>query len=340
MKFVLAGQYKDYWHQSALERALECWGHDVFPFGYGVYLNGTPGRFQERFLIGPVINRINKDFVSLVLKERPDIVIFYRTLLIKPDSILEIKEKHGKCVLVSLNNDNMFGPLSSKTYWRFFKKSIPLYDVNFVYRESCKINYQIMGARNVFVQYSHYLPWLHKPRANLEKPIDIGFYGHFESDERLELLSNLMTKLKAVYELRGSGWKKVSKNRPWKSLDNTEVQNELYANFISSTKIVLCFFSKLNEDEYTRRVFEIPACGNFLLSQRTELMKTLYEEDEEAVFFDSGDELVDKAAFYLKRDELRERIARAGHARALNSGYDIFSRTRQMVDTIKRLNPY
>lgn len=335
MKFVIAGHYKDYWHQPALEDALNILGHDVKGFGYARTEESLSARFQHRLLVGPLIRKINREFLEFALREKPDIIIFYRTLPFTDETILEIKDQLRNCVLVSYNNDNMFGPLGSKTYWRFFKKSIPLYDVNFVFRESCIANYHLLGAKNVYVLFSDYIPWLHKPLPDRHKSIDIGFYGHFENDERLDLISDLMSKLPAVYAIRGSGWRKVARNRPWESLDTTEIQNEAYVSFINNTKIALSFFSKLNQDSYTTRVFEIPACGTFLLCKRSETMKCFYEEDSEAVFFDSSEELIEKARFYLAHNELREKIAMAGHHRCVNSGYDIVSRASQMIETIK-----
>ncbi|WGU68927.1 glycosyltransferase [Capnocytophaga canimorsus] len=45
------------------------------------------------------------------------------------------------------------------------------------------------------------------------------------------------------------------------------------------------FLSKLNNDQYTRRCFEIPACGTMMLSERTPTLQEFYTENEEIVFF-------------------------------------------------------
>jgi spore maturation protein CgeB len=76
-------------------------------------------------------------------------------------------------------------------------------------------------------------------------------------------------------------------------------------------------------------VFEIPAAGGFLLSERTPVMRTLYEEGEEAEFFSSTAELVEKCRYYLENEDLRRQIAQAGHQRCITSGYDVVSRMRQ-----------
>jgi spore maturation protein CgeB len=121
----------------------------------------------------------------------------------------------------------------------------------------------------------------------------------------------------------------------WSDMDTSELQGESYVRALNGAKIALAFFSSWNLDTYTTRVFEIPACGTMLLSQRTETMLTLYSEDTEAVYFDSIDELVDKARYYLKHDSVRRRVALAGHRRCISSGYDIYSRMQEWISVAK-----
>ena len=60
-------------------------------------------------------------------------------------------------------------------------------------------------------------------------------------------------------------------------------------------------------------------------------MQEFYCEGKEAEFFESPEEFVDKAQFYLRNDEKRKRIAAAGYARVVASGNDIYSRMRQWL---------
>jgi len=120
-------------------------------------------------------------------------------------------------------------------------------------------------------------------------------------------------------------------------MDTHEIQGEDYVRAINGAKIALVFLSSLNEDTYTTRCFEIPACGTFMLSQRTDDLLTLYEENKEAVFFSSSEELVDKARYYLAHDRERQRIAEAGWRRCITSGYDIYSRMREWLAYVQGL---
>lgn len=79
------------------------------------------------------------------------------------------------------------------------------------------------------------------------------------------------------------------------------------------------------------RSFEIPACGTFMLAERTDEHLAVFREGEEAAFFSSPEELLDKARYYLAHDEIRRRIARAGHARVTTGGHTYRDRLREII---------
>ena len=337
MRILIVGYYSHSWHEVAFERAFRDLGHEVSRFAFKSYMATRFSYPQTRFLLGPLIRLINRDFAKLAVTSHPDAILFYRSLLISPDTIVSIRKRLPRTVFVSYQNDNMFGALRKKTYWRFFLRSIPLYDVNLVYRHSDIEHYSEFNARNLYLLRSHFLPWLHRPLPDVNKDIDIGLYGHCENDRRIDDVSTLMQNLEASYCIRGSRWKEFGKLRPWRTMETSEVQNEDYVHFINRSKILLAFLSTLNADTYTRRCFEIPACGGFMLCQRTDDLLALFQEDKEAVFFGSASELVDKAKFYLQSQASSERIAQAGRERCMRSGYDIYSRAKEILHQVRKV---
>jgi spore maturation protein CgeB len=90
---------------------------------------------------------------------------------------------------------------------------------------------------------------------------------------------------------------------------------------LNASKVNLAFLRKANRDRHDQRTFEIPACGGFELSERTDEVLSFFEEGQEIECFGSVEELREKAAYYLKHESQRRRIASAGLARLRRSPY-------------------
>src|SRR5260370_10490995 len=83
-------------------------------------------------------------------------------------------------------------------------------------------------------------------------------------------------------------------------------------------------------DETTTRSFEIPACGGFMLHERTPELLELYKEDREVACFGPVEELASKVEYYLTHPEERHAIARAGHARCVPA-YSYDNRLKEIL---------
>ena len=70
-------------------------------------------------------------------------------------------------------------------------------------------------------------------------------------------------------------------------------------------------------DVITMRVFDVLACGGFLLTERSPELSELFEPGSDLEVFTGADELIDKARYYLAHPELAARIAAQGRATVL-----------------------
>ncbi|MDR1921127.1 MAG: glycosyltransferase [Candidatus Adiutrix sp.] len=84
-----------------------------------------------------------------------------------------------------------------------------------------------------------------------------------------------------------------------------------------------------------QRVFDVPAAGGFLLTDRRAQLEELFEPGLEAVAYDGPEEAAELAAWYAKRREPRERVARAARRKVLARHLYRF-RLAELVETVRR----
>jgi len=88
----------------------------------------------------------------------------------------------------------------------------------------------------------------------------------------------------------------------------------------NASKINLNFSgSSLNDDikQIKGRIFEVPMCGGFLLTEHVDGIEEYFEIGKEIDCFEDVNEAIEKIQYYLKYEDKRMEIAEAGHARAL-----------------------
>src|SRR5690606_38676558 len=111
---------------------------------------------------------------------------------------------------------------------------------------------------------------------------DVGFIGIWEK-ERCDSILYLARNGIKVKIFGGGKW------NDYRGIDNLEILPPLYSDDYSKAlqafKISICFLRKLNFDLQTSRTMEIPACGGFMLAERTTEHMALFKEGKEAEFF-------------------------------------------------------
>jgi spore maturation protein CgeB len=108
---------------------------------------------------------------------------------------------------------------------------------------------------------------------------------------------------------------------------------------VGGAKIMFNLVRRSNRDDHVMRTFEIPACGGFMLADRTEGQRAFLAEDREAVYFSTIDEMIEKIRYHLPRDAERRRIAEAGHRR-ITSGQNTYAdRLKSIIEMVRGASP-
>jgi hypothetical protein len=301
-------------------------------------------KFQNKFITGPIIWKINSDFVKAVEACNPEIISLYRGTHITKGTLRLIKKRFPAIYLISHNEDDPFTEGHPFWLWRHFLASIPEYDLVLAHRLRNVDQYNAAGARNVKFLRSWFAPVRTHPvvlseEDKLRFECDVVFVGHYENDERVAFLEQIV---ESGFKLRlfgpGKYWDPVLLGSTHlASLVPVQlVWGEDYNKALCGAKVALCFMSKLNRDSYTRRCFEIPATRTLLLSEYSDELASLFRAGEEADFFKSKEELIQKLRLYVDNGPLCKFVAQAGYDRVYADGHDVVSRMKQVLEWVEQ----
>ena len=320
--------------------ALVRLGYEVVPFNFAKYLNGMgkiANWLYHRLLAGPAMDRINRDLVQSARANAPNFILIDKGVFVRAETVARLSRI---APTIQYNLDNPFGHMG-EPWWRHLVEGIPEYDLHFVPREINLHDYKAAGAKRVIRVPLAYEPTIHYPPSSDwgedRRTIDISFTGSPYGD-RPEFLTGLLTDHGIATDVRGERWRNVLKPAIADRLyTGASVLDGAYRQRFWDSKICLAFVTHENCDQVAHKSFEISGAGGFLLAEATDEHRAMFEHGKEAVFFDDLADCARLIRHYLARPDLREKIAKAGHARAVGSGYSNDARLAQAFATVQDL---
>jgi hypothetical protein len=278
---------------------------------------------------------VNKSILDLVARDGADVLWCDKPLDVKPDTLKQVKRFMPAIKIIAYSVDDMAGSHNQSVH---YLRSIPLYDLHVTTKSYNVDELKALGARRILFVNNAFCSFVHFPMdlTSAEKQEyggPIGFIGHYER-ERADMMIALATAGIPV-RVWGGGWpKRLRSSSPNLRIEYQNLWEDSYRLAINSFDINLGFLCKLNRDVQTQRSVEVPACGGFLLAERTSEHLALFQEDVEAAFFSSTDELIMKVKYYLENDSIRKTIASNGLRKALCAPYTYEAQLKQVLDHI------
>lgn len=286
-----------------------------FRIAYHLFLYGFPIKYPDT--VGA-----NNKILNLIKQNIYDIVWIDKGNTIEARTLRSIKEIQPKAILISYSPDNMS---LRHNHSLQYLEGISYYDEILTNKSYIIDDLKQLGAKRVSFVNNTFDPIFHHPyqlssEDKLKFGVEIGFIGAWET-ERCESILYLVDHGLHVTVWGGKQWKKYKNTNPNLTIIEEGLYTEDYSKALQVIRINLCFLRKMNYDQQTTRSVEIPACGGFMLAERTYEHRALFEEDKEAVFFSSNEELLEKCKYYLAHEDERMKIAAAGRQRCLDSDY-------------------
>ena len=295
------------------------------------------GRIARRLAGRPAGYRaLNAALIAEARRFHPDLVLIAKGAYFAPATLTAVRTATGAS-MINWATDDPFNPASST---RDLAESIALYDLYVCTKRAIMADVQRAGCANVAYVRFGYKPQIHFPEAPANDDerrrfeSDVTFIGGGDEDRApyFETLVRALPELRL--HLHGGYWNRYPKlRRYWRG----NATGRDFRLAVSGAKISVNLVRRANRDDHVMRTFEIPACGGFMLTERSATHDELFSEDNEAVFFNSPDELVAKVRSYLGRDEDRVRIAAAGHRKITQGRHSYGDRLAEIIQAARSM---
>jgi spore maturation protein CgeB len=262
---------------------------------------------------------LNDELMREATAFRPHLLVVLMGFHIDPGVLAAIRSETG-AIAVNYATDDPFNP---RTGTPELLRSIPEYHLYATTRRAVVPDLKRAGVRDTRYVRFGYKSSVHFPDPPVAQSewnrfaADVAFAGEADAD-RLPFFRSLIEAIPDLnLALYGGLWNRD--NQLGKYFRGT-VRGRDFRMALGGAKIVINLVRRENRDDHVMRTFEGPACGAFMVHERTESHLEVFREGKEAAFFESSDELIDKVRYYLTHEHERERIRQAGHARTLSGG--------------------
>ncbi len=278
-------------------------------------------RILRRLFRHIYVSELGKEIVNQAEHLRPHFTLVCKGVHVTPWVLRELKRKGVYLI-------NFYPDVSFMCHGSLIPQSLPLYDHVFTTKlfgiQDMKKRLNIGNSE--FIPHG-FDPDLHQPMkvscGDMERlGADASFIGTW-SPKKTAYLTELAGTLPDIrLRVWGNQWEKADSPPLKPNIMGVAVVGDTYPLAIQCSKINIAILSEVREgassgDQVTTRTFEIPACGGFMLHERTEELLDYFIEGEEVACFSSLEEMVEKIRYYLAHDEERERLRLAGHRRCI-----------------------
>ncbi|HWT79795.1 MAG TPA: glycosyltransferase [Candidatus Methylomirabilis sp.] len=301
-----------------IERAVRLLGHDLSSFDDRDFLLPARLRHGIRAFGRFDVSHMNRKLARAVRREHPDILLCAGGERILPETVGAARRAGATTVLWTIDPVKPEDPRITLA---------PYFD--FVFCGGTEMVHVLAGCK--LRNGPHWLPFACDPEFHHSvdlSPQEASLYGceiAFVGSLHRSTYPYRLTMLEALAEFHLGVWGPGGHDLPTSSLLHPKVRGdqirfEEWTRIYSTAKIMLCAHYDgpgPRSMQASPRVYEVLACGGFLLCDDQPDVRALFEDGGDLSIFRHLNDLQEKAQYYLSHDRERQEIADRGRAKVL-----------------------
>ncbi len=331
MKILLYGEYWSGTHVDCISCVLKEKKINYKVFDFYKYINPK----YLNFYLDKVVNKltylyneniINRKLLLEIDNYKPDILLISKGVNIFPDTLKQFKQKG--IIIANWNPDDFFNKLNSS---KNLLDSLNLYDFVFSARKHLFEEYQHKGIKNPHYIEWYYIPWLHKKYTSVHNVENkVTFIGTY-SKRRESILGSINNAI--PIEIWGGGWTFSSlRNNTNINVKNKFLSQSEFPKIISESLINLNILTNENRDQTNLKIFEITASNGLLLTETTEISKSILGNS--SFFYDPNNlsSLNDNINSIISSSGNIANIRESGYKNITSNHHSIYDRVEQILN--------
>jgi len=341
MKIFIIGQFEEGSLCSSYLKAFRQLGCEVSSFDEAQEYRNISAFTRQRYLNKTLEMwfsiAMNKRLLETTRNNSADFWLIIKGQRIFPETISKIRQEKGG-IFFNINPDDPFNKNKGASSENI-RKALRRFDCYFIWSK-----YLVNKLKEAGLKKVEYLPFGFDPEINYQIQSSAGdrslfghdlvFVGNWEK-RREKWLGYLKDLDLAIWG--GDYWQRYCRD---KGLATKWQRAEICAKDIprvfNASKISLNILREQNLESINMRTFEAPACGVFVLAERSQEAKGLFKEDKEAVYFSTPQELRKKVMYYLVHEEERNEIAQAGYQNCISNNHTYLDRAKFILGVYEK----
>jgi spore maturation protein CgeB len=258
------------------------------------------------------LGRFSREVLEACSSWRPTVLLSTGIAPPEASALRAIRALGVRCL--NFLSDDPWNPANRSAY---FWDALREYDVVHSPRTANLEELRRHGCRDVRYLPFGYDPALHFPERELSEAdvrrygCDVAFVGGADRD-RVELLAPLLASGLRC-RLYGNYWSRFAETR---AFDGGVVLEREMRAAVAGAKLSLCMGRAANRDGHAMRTFELPAMAACMLVEDTAEHRELFGDEDVCVsYYESGEQLAERALRLCADGDRRARLASAARER-------------------------